>query len=136
MAENITTNVMENGRNPKRTTNVEDQNNEGFSAVILAVILLACLWMLAGFTVFKYATLILLVAHFIKTFRLNSISNHSETSTISSSQICARCSRGIGNDSILNSLPINDHSPTIKVKGQCHSREDQWIAYISIIVSE
>ena len=93
---------MSNDGNPDRIDDTDNQNNNGFSAVILAVIVLACLWIVAGFTVFKYATLILLTAHFVNTFRLNSSSNHQETRIPPSRQICIHCSSRINNDSIFN----------------------------------
>lgn len=98
MSEKTTTDVIDN--------DADNQNNDGFSAVIIAVILLVCLWIVAGFTVFKYVTLILLTVHFVNTFRLNSTSNRQETRINPSTQICARCSSRTNDDCVVHSLPV------------------------------
>ena len=118
MSEIATTDVIENDRGPEETTDVDNQNNNDFPKVIIVVVLLACLWMVIGFTVFKYATLTLIMAHFVKILRVNSTSNHNETRPTSLSQICRRCSSTIRNDSIYNSSSTNDDSTAIMVKGQ------------------
>jgi phosphatidylserine synthase len=117
MSKTATTNINEKDKKSERTTNMDDQDNKGFPALIIVVILLACIWLLAGFTIFQYTAVIILVIQFVKTFNSNSTSNNNEINNSSLSQVCMECSRKTRNDTISASSATTYNSTTLKVKG-------------------
>jgi len=118
MSENATTNMNEKDKKPERATHIGDQDNESFPAFIIAVFLLACIWMLAGFTVFKYTIVIVFMAKFVEIMNSNSTTNNNETNTSSLSQVCMKCSSRMNNDTISHSSSTMYDPVTINMRGQ------------------
>lgn len=96
MSENLTTDV-----------NDKNRNDDGFPTVTLAVILLICVWIVAGFTIAIYATISVLTAHFVSTFCPHCTSIQNEIRQSSSSQVCIRCSSQMKSNFILESSAIH-----------------------------
>ena len=102
MSENITANVIDKNKNPSGSSETDNENNDGFSAVILAITIVICIWIVAGFTVALYATLLLLTAHLVNSFHPHSTSNRNETMLTPSSQVCMRYASRLNSNSILD----------------------------------
>jgi hypothetical protein len=119
MSETNAINMNGEDKNPERRTNRSDQDNKDFPSFIMAVIALVCIWMLAGFTVFKYTAVIALVTKFVEIINSNSTTNNNQINTSSLSQICTNHSNEARND-IISDLPATTihHSTTINMKGQ------------------
>lgn len=118
MSDNFTTDVNDKIRNSNGSSETDNQNNGGFSAVILAIAIVTCIWIVAGFTVAIYATLLLLTAHLVSSSRPNSTSNRYETTRTSSSQTSMLCSSRMNSNSILD-------SPHIQMKGTLNCTKNE-----------
>ncbi len=117
MSENTTTNTDEKNTERERTNTIDDQNNEGFPAFIV-IILLAIIWILTNFTVFVCTAAMILMSKIITKSNSTIRKNNHVINSPPPVQVRMTCSSTMTDDIVSERLTTMNDSTIINVRGE------------------
>jgi hypothetical protein len=125
MSENTTTNTDQKNTKRERTNTIDDQNNEGFPAFIV-IILLAIIWILTNFTVFVCTAAMILMSKIITISNSTIRKNNNVTDSSPPVQVRMTCSSTMTDETVSEPLTTMNDSTIINMKGQFNSEKDRY----------
>jgi hypothetical protein len=125
MSENTTTNTDEKNTERERTDTIDDQNNEGFPAFIV-IILLVIIWILTNFTVFVCTSAMILMSKIITISNSTIRKNNNVINSPPPVQVRMTCSSTMTDDTVSEPLTTMNDSTSINVQGEFNSAKDRY----------